>query len=97
MMILEYYGPTSIEEPVNDDLMLPVAFSLSQNYPNPFNPVTTISFEIPEGEKRGKRHALLEVYDLRGRLVTTLLDSDLDPGVHRITWEGRDSRGEEVP
>jgi len=71
---------------------LPKAFTLSQNYPNPFNPTTTISFDIPEENKNVK----LSVYDLRGRHVATLIDSDLEPGNHKIIWDGRNDRGEVV-
>jgi len=69
---------------------LPKSFVLHQNYPNPFNPTTTISFDIPEE----KEHVKLTVYDLRGRHVKTLIDSELIPGNHRVSWDGRNDRGE---
>jgi hypothetical protein len=75
--------------------VIPRAFALSQNYPNPFNPSTTISFEIP-GSSSIKQRVILTVYDVRGRRVKTLVDSDLDSGSHRIHWDGRSDRGESV-
>ncbi len=74
---------------------IPRAFSLSQNYPNPFNPSTTISFDIP-GLSGTKQPVSLIVFDLRGRPVKTLFDSELEPGSHRIHWDGRDDRGRSV-
>jgi len=59
-----------------------------QNYPNPFNPATKISFMLPESE-----HAKLEIYDLLGRRVTTLLDQNMKAGLHSIEWNGKTADG----
>jgi len=71
----------------------PVArrFALAQNTPNPFNPMTEIQFELPE---RIPVH--LQVFDLRGRLVRTLVDGPREAGLQRVTWDGRDARGARV-
>lgn len=61
-------------------------------YPNPFNPRTTVVFEIPAAGR-----VRLEVYDIAGRLVRTLLDADLPAGTHQATWNGNDSAGRGVP
>jgi hypothetical protein len=71
------------------------SYGLHQNYPNPFNPSTTIAFDIP-GSSGEKQHVELTVYDIRGRRVKTLLDSDLESGSHKIHWDGRNDRGESV-
>lgn len=56
--------------------------------PNPFNPVTTLRFALPAaGAVR------LAVYDVAGRLIRTLVESDLPPGDHEAVWDGRDSAG----
>ncbi len=60
-------------------------------YPNPFNPLTNIAFEMPTPGK-----ALLNVYNLRGQLVTTLLDTTLDSGKQRVTWNGKDASGRDA-
>ena len=60
-------------------------FGLGQNYPNPFNPSTTIVYAL---EKPG--HARLEVYDVSGRRVATLVDGDKPSGRHEITWRPQD-------
>ncbi len=59
------------------------------NFPNPFNPVTLISYDLPEPTAID-----LAVYDLSGRLVRTLVDSELrEGGRHTTPWDGRDERG----
>ncbi len=60
---------------------LPSAFALLQNYPNPFNPKTEIRFVLP-----GTATAVLEVFNIQGQKVTTLVDKVLQAGEHRVTW-----------
>ncbi|MDG5767040.1 T9SS type A sorting domain-containing protein [Balneolales bacterium ANBcel1] len=60
----------------------PAAFELSQNYPNPFNPETRISFTLPE-----QVPVRLEVFDITGRLVTTLLDEVRGEGYHSVRFD----------
>ena len=63
---------------------VPAAFALSPAYPNPFNPVTTIQFSIPIVQIR---HAVsVQIYDITGKLVGTLMDEELKPGHHTIQW-----------
>ncbi len=64
---------------------LPVAFALRQNFPNPFNPHTMISFSLPT-----KAHVTLDVYNLLGQKVTTLVDEELPAGEHRVKFDGSD-------
>ncbi len=73
---------------------LPTAFSLAQNVPNPFNPSTTIGYAVPEGRQVWVR---LEVYDLRGSVVRTLVDEVREPGSYTVFWDGRDEAGHQVP
>jgi len=63
-------------------------FALEANYPNPFNPSTTIPFSIaPERDGAVVR---LDVLDLRGRLVRTLVNAPLAAGRHVVSWNGLD-------
>jgi 1,4-alpha-glucan branching enzyme len=71
--------PTSV--PDSDDA-LPTAVTLYQNYPNPFNPSTIIRFDVPES-----RQVLLEVYDILGRKVATLVDAQVSAGAHTVTFD----------
>ncbi len=59
----------------------PVAFTVAQNVPNPFNPTTTISFTLT---KAGK--TTVEVYNVSGQKVDTLVNSSLKAGSHSVTW-----------
>ena len=74
--------------------VLPRVFSLSQNYPNPFNPSTTIAYAVPAG--REDVPVRLRVYDIRGRLVRSLVEEERDAGRYRVHWDGRDDRGTRV-
>ena len=69
--------------------MQPRAFALHGNMPNPFNPSTTIRFELPQAAG-----VQLEVYDLLGQKIRTLVDASLSAGVHSAVWDGRDGRGQ---
>ena len=65
-------------------------FSLEQNYPNPFNPATTISFSIASQDEFGAKHAVkttLKIYDLLGRQIATLVDSELSVGSHQVHFD----------
>jgi hypothetical protein len=62
---------------------LPTVTSLAQNYPNPFNAKTNISFSLAEAG-----NVSLNVYDITGRLVTTLVDGQMDAGQHVVAWDG---------
>lgn len=66
---------------------IPVNFSLHQNYPNPFNPSTKIKFEIPADAAGNTR---LSVYDILGREVRTLVNSNLKPGIYESDFNASD-------
>jgi hypothetical protein len=65
----------------------PGEFRLYQNSPNPFNEGTNISFAL-RGHHR--QRVSLEIYNVRGQKVDTLLDQHLPPGQHTLRWDGRD-------
>ncbi|MFV1883882.1 MAG: GLUG motif-containing protein [Balneola sp.] len=60
---------------------LPTTFNLDQNYPNPFNPSTIINYQLPEQSK-----VKLEVFDMLGRKVATLVDGQATAGYHQVTF-----------
>ncbi|MGH8014592.1 MAG: FG-GAP-like repeat-containing protein, partial [Candidatus Zixiibacteriota bacterium] len=62
---------------------LPRSFELEQNFPNPFNPTTTISFSIPK-----KSRVRLEVFNILGQRVRTLVDKELPAGRHTVSLDG---------
>jgi hypothetical protein len=69
-------------------LPLVTQVTLRPNAPNPFNPRTRIVYEIP-----APGPVSLRVFDLHGRLVTTLFEGRSDRGVHEVVWEGTDASG----
>ena len=64
---------------------VPKEFRLEQNYPNPFNPTTIIQFGLPQ-----RSNVTLKLYDILGRQVATLVDEELEPGVHKVNFDAED-------
>ena len=67
---------------MNQKPVIPEQFALHHAYPNPFNPSTNIRFDIKEDIK-----VTLEVYDLNGRLVSTINNKNLKPGYYEMNWD----------
>ncbi len=74
--------------PVLAEVAAPKEFDLSQNYPNPFNPTTTIRYQIPKTVK-----VKLEVFNIMGQSVRTLVDDSKEPGYHLVLWDGLTNAG----
>jgi len=68
---------------------------LGSNYPNPFNPSTSIPYEVPVA--RDGAEVRLDVLDIRGRLVRTLVSSSRPAGQHLAVFDGRDQAGNSLP
>jgi len=73
------------------NLEIPETFHLFQNYPNPFNYSTIISFRMEKGDR-----VLLQLFNLSGQHVKTLLDERMNSGKNSIIWNGLDERGRSV-
>ncbi len=67
----------------NDNSTLPSRMTLEQNFPNPFNPRTVIEYSIPHAD-----HVSVEIYDVTGRLVKTLVSGRQEAGPHFTSWDG---------
>ncbi len=75
-----------------DDRDVQLVYALNQNFPNPFGPATSIEYSLAKRE-----HVNISVYDLAGRHVCSLVDEVQEPDRYRTEWDGRNSRGEELP
>lgn len=73
------------------DFDVPETVELRGNYPNPFNPTTNIEFSVPEA-----MDVRLDIYDAMGRLVKSLVNDNLEAGVHNVSWNGTDAAGRQV-
>jgi predicted CXXCH cytochrome family protein len=83
------WGWTGVKEVKSS---LPIAFNLYQNYPNPFNPSTKIVVDLPR-----QSTARLDVYNIIGEKIATLMDGDYKAGRFEVTWSGKDDLGYRVP
>jgi hypothetical protein len=73
--------------------VLPEGFGLFQNVPNPFTSATTLRYSLPAGGGPVR----LAIYDVAGRLVSTLVDDVREGGAHSVEWYGRNDAGHELP
>ena len=79
---------------------MPSRTQLLGNFPNPFNPSTTIRFSLSFGEGRGEGASPVQIniYNIRGQRVRTLLDGsrEFGDGEHSVVWNGQDDYGNQV-
>ncbi|MDW7681365.1 MAG: FlgD immunoglobulin-like domain containing protein, partial [bacterium] len=74
----------------SDDIpLVPMAFELMQNYPNPFNASTTIQFSLPK-----RVHTKIQIFNISGQLVRTLVNKEMRGGINKIIWDGRNDHGQ---
>ena len=81
-----------------EDIDLSLARSeLLGNYPNPFNPETTIRFNVGNAFIRSESiHISIDIYNIRGQKVRSLLDGLYESGSHTVVWDGKDDNGQEL-
>jgi endonuclease I len=84
------YDPVSIDEEPNN---MPDNLTLYPAYPNPFNPEVTLSFQLNENAE----FINIQVYDIQGELLTTLVLNTSTPGAYSVTWDGTNEQGEALP
>ena len=78
-------------QPVSGGTALPTDFALGQNYPNPFNPSTIIPYQLPSAG-----HVRLDVFNVLGQRLATLVDAERSAGTHTAQWDGTDAAGRAV-
>ena len=84
----EFFGPISVVG-VNSP---PSDFELFQNFPNPFNPETQIMYAVPE-----ESHVSIDVFNVAGKRINTLVNTNMDSGYHTVVWDGTDTYGTSLP
>ena len=77
-------APSSVGEGV-----LPTVFALKRNAPNPFNPMTMIKYELPVDG----RMVRLEIFNISGKRIRTLVSETQSAGYHEVMWNGKDEQG----
>ncbi|MDP8210504.1 MAG: FG-GAP-like repeat-containing protein [Candidatus Stygibacter australis] len=82
-----------VEEPqvICDEFKIENVKLKINNHPNPFNPVTTISFELPFDSE-----VVLNIYNIKGQKVKSLIANEMSKGKHSVVWSGEDDRGRKV-
>ncbi|MCP4581083.1 MAG: T9SS type A sorting domain-containing protein [candidate division Zixibacteria bacterium] len=80
--------PTAIDD---ETASLPLTTRLGNNYPNPFNPTTTLNFSLKQAGG-----ITLEIYNVMGQKINTLVDGQLDAGHHSVVWDGKNDAGVNV-
>jgi len=86
---IEINSPTSVEG--QGENLLPAVFSLRQNSPNPFNGRTTIYFSLDRASD-----VRLELYNILGQRVATVVDAHMAAGEHQAVWDGRNNDGQQT-
>ena len=81
---------TDVEDDNNSSLT-PANYVLRQNYPNPFNPTTRIDFSLP-----ATSNVKLEIFNILGQKLVTLLNEQMTSGNHSVTWDARDANGNKL-
>jgi hypothetical protein len=86
--IMEYFGKPPTTTPTGAEEGEVFANRLGHARPNPFNPVTTIDYSLASAG-----HTTIRVFDAAGRVVRTLVDSQVEAGPHTVTWDGTTDTG----
>jgi hypothetical protein len=81
---------TGVEEKPDDRLEV-ADFSLQQNTPNPFNSTTFFQYTLPKND-----FLQIDIYDITGHLVRTLVKGERSAGTYTVSWNGKDTRGKSV-
>ncbi len=87
---LEFQEPW-VATDANDGTVIPTVAVMSQNYPNPFNPETSINYQVKMDSDIN-----IEVYNIKGQKVKTLVNEYMTAGDYKITWNGTDNNNQSV-
>jgi flagellar hook assembly protein FlgD len=85
------HGKKKFYQTISITAAIPDKFSLTQNYPNPFNTETSFKYEIPTAS-----HVKVEICNVLGRKVKTLVNEKMEAGFYIVYWDGINEQGENV-
>ena len=88
IIIVKWEPPAGVQDKHGE---LPVDFELNQGNPNPFSDRTEIRYAVPV-----ETPVTLEIYDVLGKKVRTLVDGPVEPGYHGAVWDGLDDHSRQV-
>jgi hypothetical protein len=86
--VTAHVGATGVDD---NTVLLPSEFAAYQNYPNPFNPITQVKFDLPVNS-----HVKLEIFNVLGQKVATVIEADMEAGFRSVVWNGTDDGGHQV-
>ena len=86
-----YQDTTNCEQVSIYDETLPITYNLYNAYPNPFNPLTTIRYDVPKDELVN-----ITIYDIMGRIIKTMVNTEITAGYKSIIWNATNDRGSPV-
>lgn len=89
--VSDFKGFLRVQLTKTGEVLPPAATQLFQNYPNPFNPVTSIKYDLAENSQ-----VRMDIFNVRGQLVKTLLNQEMLSGTHSVIWDGKDGQGRSV-
>jgi hypothetical protein len=81
-------NPSDVKQPTP---IIPKEYYILSSYPNPFNSSTIIKYSLWTTS-----HISLEIYNIRGERVRQLVNLTQNPGLHKVTWDGKDEKGRKV-
>jgi len=87
-----YYANHTMDIDPIEESIVGHSFRINQNYPNPFNNTTTIQFDMDKASK-----TLIQIFNILGEEIHILHDDIVQPGSHRIHWNGKNQLGVDVP
>lgn len=92
LLLNEFDATELVQNSLGKIVGKPTTYSLEQNYPNPFNPSTVIEYQVPDDGDM----VTLQIFDLAGRHIRTLVNEPKDAGTYKVFWDGSDAVGRRV-
>jgi hypothetical protein len=88
---INFNVPSDVENAADNSSSVPLEFELSRNHPNPFNPATEIEYTL-----KRPAQVTLQIYNVLGQQVKTLVSEYQSAGSYDIVWDGKNARGRKV-